>query len=164
VQVSSNDPKAAARAAAILKIHHKYIQEGSWPARSPDFAEQSGNSPEGERVLDELLKEAELEVSMYTEDFETTSQLDISVESEEAKPNQSLLPGRSLKHGSHRLAVWTRHDWRNLEQCFIDERRRTKLAKIEFDANEVVRIFLENEQLRLENCVGEWDTWVQRSI
>ncbi|WVN89299.1 uncharacterized protein L203_104520 [Cryptococcus depauperatus CBS 7841] len=59
VEVSSLDPKAAARAAAILKLNHSYIEHGILPRHDLD-ATSSRNKHSVDRH--ELLHEAELEI------------------------------------------------------------------------------------------------------
>lgn len=161
VQVSSADPMAAARAAAILKVHHQYIQDGHWPAGispSPPIAARSA-SEDGERVLDELLREAELEVStMRAAEQSAVGEIsaEVSTDVEESKLG-NISAARVIRQPPSRLGIWTKHDWRELEQCFIDERRRTNRLREELDPKEVVKLYLESQQMTAEDCVGEWD-------
>ena len=159
VQVSSNDPKAAARATAILKIHHHYIQGGCWPDIQPDSVVHHVNGQDGEWVLDELLREAELEVSMSVGMNGETGLSDTTVEIESIQdPHISMSARRNERmEKPRRLAAWTRHDWRALEQCFIDERRRTKNLGEELSTLDVVQLYLDSEQLGEEDCDGEWN-------
>lgn len=168
VQVSSADPMAAARAAAILKVHHHYIQEGTWPAGvNPLSRAASGSSEEGERALDDLLKQAEREVSAALQEQSTVLQAGVESSQDESSLEvaMSIYPEeqreRSMSASRHfidqsKLEVWTRHDWRALEQCFIDELRRKRSSRDPVEPAEVVRLYLESEQLKPEQCTGEW--------
>lgn len=168
VQVSSADPLAAARAAAILKVHHHYIQEGTWPAGvNPLSRAASGSSEEGERALDDLLKQAEREVSAALQEQSPAVQVNVESSLEESSMEVGLTTyqeeqrERSMSASRHfidpsKLSVWGRHDWRALEQCFIDELRRKRNSRDPVDPTEVVRLYLESEQLKPEQCVGEW--------
>lgn len=171
VKVSSVDPKAAARAAAILKIHHHYIHDGFWPAGvNPVSRAASGSSEEGERALDDLLRQAEREVSMQLQEGSPNSQqyLDSSQECPSASVSSSTTAHaeehreRSVSASRHipdhtQSRAWTRFDWRALEQCFIDELRRKRMTRESVDPAEVVRLYLDNEQMETGQCVGEWD-------
>ncbi|WVW78224.1 hypothetical protein I302_100176 [Kwoniella bestiolae CBS 10118] len=61
VEVSSLDPKAAARAAAILKLNHAYIEHGILP-KSKDLASSTKSTSHTDQERRELLNEAELEI------------------------------------------------------------------------------------------------------
>lgn len=168
VQVSSADPVAAARAAAILKVHHHYVQEGTWPAGvNPMARAASGSSEEGERALDDLLKQAEREVSTSVQETSQSSrrapvdssqdELSVNVtmaSHDDSRRERSISASRHVLDQS-KLDVWTRHDWRALEQCFIDELRRKRSSREQVEPAEVVRLYLESEQLRPEHCVGQ---------
>ncbi|WWD07444.1 hypothetical protein V865_005543 [Kwoniella europaea PYCC6329] len=63
VEVSSLDPKAAARAAAILKLNHAYIEHGILPkSKEQDLASSTKSTSHSEREKRDLLNEAELEI------------------------------------------------------------------------------------------------------
>ncbi|OCF58592.1 hypothetical protein L486_03079 [Kwoniella mangroviensis CBS 10435] len=63
VEVSSLDPKAAARAAAILKLNHAYIEHGILPrSEEKDLAISTKSTSHSEREKRDLLHEAELEI------------------------------------------------------------------------------------------------------
>lgn len=168
VQVSSADPMAAARAAAILKVHHHYIQEGVWPAGvNPLSRAASGSSEEGERALDDLLKQAEREVSVAVQETSTAVHTHDEASCEESSMEVSVTDydqerrERSISASRHfidqsKLHQWTRHDWRALEQCFIDELRRKRGSREQVEPAEVVKLYLESEQLKPEQCIGQW--------
>jgi hypothetical protein len=165
VQVSSADPLAAARAAAILKVHHQYIQDGLWSAAiNPLARAASGSSEEGERALDDLLKQAEREVSAHLQSQSNDSHQSLSQTSLLGHVTMygEELRERSMSASRHfvdqrKLDIWTRHDWRALEQCFIDELRRKRSSREGVEPAEVVRLYLESEQLRPDQCTGEWE-------
>lgn len=169
VQVSSSDPKAAARAAAILKVYHKYIENGSESQSSParhasaSDSQQSMNT-NGNRILDELLAEAEAEVSIHVarkeemlegSSFDTTA---LNAEVDRRERSVSTLSARRTPKSaiSARSARWTKDDWRQLEQCFVDERRRTRELGVDIDPARVVNLFLDSEQISQSDCTGEW--------
>ncbi|WVQ69481.1 uncharacterized protein L199_007700 [Kwoniella botswanensis] len=63
VEVSSLDPKAAARAAALLKLNHAYIEHGILPkSKEQDLASSTKSTSHSEREKRDLLNEAELEI------------------------------------------------------------------------------------------------------
>ncbi|KAE8540464.1 hypothetical protein D1P53_003410 [Cryptococcus gattii VGV] len=62
VEVSSLDPKAAARAAAILKLNHSYIEHGVLSRQNPDVSSTTNMSHSSLLDKRDLLHEAELEI------------------------------------------------------------------------------------------------------
>ena len=122
-------------------------------------------------ALDELLKMAECEVLQVAPKEEQISpQLgymaafdDTGVQGGHVSEltQRASVPNLSVRrymreHPSERLHSWTRHDWRTLEQCFIDERRRTSRMREAFEVKEVVRLYLEGEGLSEADCALEW--------
>ena len=166
----------AARAAAILKVHHHYVRDG------PNGLENGGNAPlaakDGDAVLDELLKEAEMEISMRNspalpapkaEEMSPSQTANVTINGHHRElsfANNSQWTGNlSVKrviraHPATRLGVWTRKDWRALEQCFIDERRRTVQTRRKLRVADVVQIYLDSEGISIAECVGEWHMYV----
>lgn len=168
VQVSSVDALAAARAAAILKVHHLYVHDGPAP---PPLSRSASQAKDGETVLDELLKEAEMEVSMrngIVTKVEETSPSRVLENVRRRHLSDHSLGNASQSHANRsarrvtreppasRLGVWTRKDWRALEQCFIDERRRTGQHGTRLRGEDVIQLYLESEGIAVEQCVGEW--------
>ncbi|KAH7098123.1 hypothetical protein BKA62DRAFT_714332 [Auriculariales sp. MPI-PUGE-AT-0066] len=159
VKLSSSNSVTAARAAAILKRHHRYTRDGaSSQSDQPDIEGFSAVSN------DDLLRlaEAELELeernSPLKRDFQLLSAQDDELEYEYEPDTQT----------------WTKEDWRVLDGCFTevrlnmtvrsleDELVLAKPADVEPDA--VVDRFLLfafggdglDDERRAELEVGEW--------
>jgi hypothetical protein len=161
----------AARAAAILKVHHRYIHDGAVPEGASVAA---ASAQDGEAVLDELLKEAEMEISMRNatpapkvEEGSPSRMADTTVVTHQhsfANTSQwtgNLSARRVVRqHPVTRLGVWTRKDWRALEQCFIDERRRTVQTRRKLRVVDVVQTYLDSEDMVPAQCIGEWHMYV----
>lgn len=122
-------------------------------------------------ALDELLKMAESEVLQVVPKVEQISpQLGFIAAFDDTGMDRNHVsevtqrasaPNLSVRrfvreHPSVRLHSWSRHDWRTLEQCFIDERRRTARTREPFEVKEVVRLYLEAEELSEADCALEW--------
>ncbi|KAF8327790.1 uncharacterized protein EI90DRAFT_3126802 [Cantharellus anzutake] len=150
VEVSSLDPKAAARAAMILKMHHDYVLEDQQgltkghlgrarsrqrtsPRYSPYGTSRSrsrsrprSQDPNSSMVsLPELLQEAEEEVLS----------LSMTMSPKKSKPTlpRTYYPGSKQSRGSKSSSVpprllgppkgWCKDDWKNMERAFVKERK-----------------------------------------
>ncbi|KAJ9107681.1 hypothetical protein QFC21_001141 [Naganishia friedmannii] len=147
VSVSSEDPRAAARAAALLKLHHRYLNEG--PINNSSSIPESGPSKRNSRIspskrrisqyfhsaeeassltLPELMQEAELELvdtSALDEQLPKSITQGLStVYSPFPMPGSWSAIGRSINNGPHLqrgrvdFSQWSIEDWKDLERCY----------------------------------------------
>ncbi|GJJ10559.1 hypothetical protein Clacol_004786 [Clathrus columnatus] len=96
VEVSSNDPRAAARAAAILKLHHSYIIDGignQQPRyRSPSFSRHGSVLSESNQCMDQYISPSVSYASLpEVDDYQSGKE-------------------------------WTKACWKTLDTCFTEER------------------------------------------
>ncbi|KAG5353073.1 hypothetical protein C0989_010696 [Termitomyces sp. Mn162] len=189
VKISSADPHAAARAAAILKQHdydcftklalrskrvrHSLSDSGIIKTRSPHHMRRRtlGASIIGDKVfipgspattLPELLKQAEAAVSGTPAKFETSSHLFTPV------PRPSAIGlARSLFNNAAKERVWSKDEWKLLDACFTDERIALgdgQLAPVDHVQHEnVVRRFV--DLLGGEEVVNKWgEDWETENL
>ncbi|KAG8831168.1 hypothetical protein FRC17_003554 [Serendipita sp. 399] len=158
VQIKSLDPMAAARAAAILNLHHEYIQG------TPKRRESSILS--SRRSTSVRLTPAFAPQSRSSMLFATPSRRNGDLGQLATTPSVGgdiqqidLTPVR--EHSVAPLS-WSKQEWRALEQCFTDIRLETATARgvedinpEEVDLDDVVDRFVDNyaEGIRLK---GEW--------
>ncbi|GAA6005927.1 uncharacterized protein JCM10292_005616 [Rhodotorula paludigena] len=162
IEVSSTDPRAAARAAAILKVYHKYVEQGVEAVDAAEIAhaeiaaaEHDGADDEEEEELRTLLLDAEDEL------------------------REHLPPTRKEDDEEAPASRWTSREWRKLEQTLVELGRRQRrgtsvssaggvsmasesiaLASVtgeDIDAERVVETFLRKLGVAREECEdGEW--------
>ncbi|KAJ9108554.1 hypothetical protein QFC19_002270 [Naganishia cerealis] len=148
VSVSSEDPRAAARAAALLKLHHRYLNEGPINDSPPTSGSASSTrnvmvSPAKRRIsqyfhtaeeassltLPELLQEAELELVDTSAAIdaalpESLPQISSTVYSPFPMPgswsaiNSSLHNAQRLQKGRVDFSQWEIKDWKDLERSY----------------------------------------------
>ncbi|GHJ90231.1 hypothetical protein NliqN6_6633 [Naganishia liquefaciens] len=142
ISVTSEDPRAAARAAALLKLHHCYLNDGPGSTTSGvslPLPENVKASPRRRRISQffqtaetassltpaELLQEAELELVDNTAlELGVTIPIDngqIPMYSPFPMPGSwSSInnPPASLRKGRVNFGQWTIEDWQNLERCY----------------------------------------------
>ncbi|KAJ9115918.1 hypothetical protein QFC22_005061 [Naganishia vaughanmartiniae] len=148
VSVSSEDPRAAARAAALLKLHHRYLNEG--PVNDDKSISESGPSKINSRIspskrrisqyfhsaeeassltLPQLLQEAELELvdtSALNEQVPSrlVTQGLSTVYSPFPMPGSWSAIGRNINNARHPqkgrvdFSQWSIEDWKDLERCY----------------------------------------------
>lgn len=136
VEISSTDPKAAARAAAILKVYHEYVEQGlSVPLR------QDVDEEEGVDGLRGVWENAVDEVSFFV--------------------GGSKGVGEESESETVDVGNWSKLDWRRLDKVFVEVSRKAKRdGKEVFGGEEVVERFLEREGLVEEDCEGAWTLFV----
>lgn len=168
VQVSSMDPAAAARAAALLKGHHRYVHGDT--RQLDDTALTSAK--DGDTILDELLK-IEMENSLRNGPTAAASMSPVRTingTSKRHRRDQSLAntSARTVNLSARRvpkdqlakpLGRWQVSDWRSLEQCFIDERRRATQKGRRMRNADVIQAYLESRDILAAHCKGEWDLY-----
>ncbi|KIM26284.1 hypothetical protein M408DRAFT_9939 [Serendipita vermifera MAFF 305830] len=164
VQIRSNDPMAAARAAAILNLHHEYIQ--GTPKRQDSSSVWASSSRRRSTSV------------MHTPAFESkeprSSQL-FATPSRRGGDTGQLAPSpviystsksewQRLETPGHTrvLLDWTKREWRSLEQCFTDVRMEAAQAldlddidPEEIDLDDVVARFVETYGVNAK-LDGEW--------
>ncbi|WFD35086.1 hypothetical protein MCUN1_001935 [Malassezia cuniculi] len=162
VEVSSIDPFAAARAAAILKVHHQYIDEGWLAQRQTESTSLHG-----------LLADAEQSLR-HVAPATPAAQV----------PGTPWVPGaftprsaRRARNGAPRIAShalrpqaqagrWSQDAWVQLDmqlrgylrEC-VDESAddaALRSAVLQVDADEVIMRFLDSQGLEPEDLTGDW--------
>ncbi|KAH8921938.1 hypothetical protein BT69DRAFT_287534 [Atractiella rhizophila] len=185
IEISSTDPRAAARAAAILKVHHKYIEEG-WTAavraRGEDgFIEEPNDIPNDwgneldEEELGDLLKYAEAEVSSKLErssshvrlknkgqSTSTRLQYRTVLPASDARARTSPAPAKSHESAESSTStividfeVWGKEEWRRLEDVYVSIRNSTDRS-LAVHPERVIEAFLKQEAVKREECVDAW--------
>ncbi|KAG6899012.1 hypothetical protein C0993_001771, partial [Termitomyces sp. T159_Od127] len=179
VKISSTDPHAAARAAAILKQHdydcftrlalrtqkgrHSLSASGITKTRSPSDRTRRrtlGASIIGDRVLipgspattlPQLLKEAEATIAGSPPELGTSPHLFTPV------PRSKIPFGiaRSLFEDTDEERAWTKKEWKLLDACFTDE--RIALGPGDGQLGSVDRVDPENVARRFVDLVGGED-------
>ena len=150
IEVSSTDPRAAARAAAILKVYHAYVEQGL-EAPSEDSEE------ENEEERREMLEHAEEEVLQRVVPRYAPS----SVSSMRGAHEMPGALNRAWTSGSPAPSTaqmgWTSMEWRRLETALVEESRAAKEEGRESGVDDVVWAFLGKEGLGEEDCEGAWE-------
>ncbi|KAK4047245.1 hypothetical protein OIV83_005549 [Microbotryomycetes sp. JL201] len=133
VSVSSTDPKAAARAAAILKVYHDYIDQGlEVPEtvlrdvgirRSAIKGRYIGRAEAGKELIQEAVEDL----------IGSPRGLVVAIAAADAIEEDAKTRSDD---------VWSTSDWRNLERTLIDEARQMGSKSSEVDAEVVVERFL----------------------
>ncbi|GAA5896771.1 hypothetical protein JCM8208_007083 [Rhodotorula glutinis] len=186
IEITSTDPRAAARAAAILKVHHKYVEQGftavdAARAAASAFdaaealADEAGDS-EDEEELRTLLLDAEDELRDQAPHAHRSTSV-----------STAAAPSTTATAAAAAGARWTSHEWRKLEQALVElgrrQRRATSAASSmgarsmrsesiamasvvgdECDPETVVKTFLRSVGATRDECVGDWawDTLIIR--
>ena len=147
IGISSTDAHAAARAAAILKVYHKYVEQGveavdlerlvaaeqAGAAFDASIAERSRRSSavhavdddeeEEEEELRTLLHDAEEEVrELVPRQSSTPAQAILSGLNTIPPPRQSTCAADASVTDT--LPAWTSREWRRLEQALVEVGRR----------------------------------------
>lgn len=162
VEVSSIDPQAAARAAAILKVHHQYIEEGCLAQQDPAASTLPGLLVDAERSLRHA----------------------IPATPAARAPATPWLPGaftprsaRRARYGAPKITAhalrpqaqagrWSQDAWIQLDMQLHAFLRDTvdddvpsdalREAIVNVDTDEVVLRFLDAQGLEPEDLTGEW--------
>lgn len=168
VEISSMDPRAAARAAALLKMNYDYIEYG--------IDNKQGSQPLNQRrrssryfgsvtdtsaiTLPELLHEAELELLDGRSSRMTSPALT------EMTQATVQLPGfypATPQRPQINFEIWSVADWRELDRCYRRIQRRAdakgKMREGEtckISPDEVISHFLRRKQLGEEELFGQW--------
>ncbi|BGP32539.1 hypothetical protein JCM10296v2_004320 [Rhodotorula toruloides] len=182
IEVSSTDARAAARAAAILKVYHKYVEQGiesvlteKGDANQAQALEE--DDEEEEEELRTLLLDAEDEVR----DQIPRGKSPAVVTPAAPQPVKDVAPpARSERDSTAGLSSvvgerWTSQEWRRLEQTLVElgrrQRRGTSVASVsmtsesiaaasvigeDVETEDVVEAFLRKWGVSRDECVGEW--------
>ncbi|TNY23543.1 hypothetical protein DMC30DRAFT_389305 [Rhodotorula diobovata] len=180
IEITSTDARAAARAAAILKVHHKYVEQGISAVDAARAAADAFDKAQREGEEDEDSEEEELRTLL----------LDAVDELREQAPAQARTRTRtrsvsvSVTTSTSTAAAggrWTPAEWRRLEQTLVELGRRLRrdtsvasscvggrsmrsesiaMANVvgdEVEPEAVVEAFLRSMGVAREECVGEWN-------
>lgn len=178
IEISSTDPLAAARAAAILKVYHDYVQPaheegreiGDVPetllrqagirrsalrrgGRRPSEDESDEEEQHGDQDVTLLLRRAEEEVRRHAAATpRAVTGADTPLPSTSISKTARRIPTRDSSFSSS----WTTAEWRRLETALVDEGRVARNTGRELVVEKVIARFVESEGLNAEACVDEW--------
>ncbi|SCV72048.1 BQ2448_4742 [Microbotryum intermedium] len=144
VEITSTDPQAAARAAAILKVYHSYVEQGLSVQLPP---------VEGPPVVDEndvrrLLNRAEGEVLRTVKKVFSGPTLDL---------RRKTLSVRAPSEGGRSITEsWTSVEWRALEKALIEHEREVRQSGKAFRIRAVILKFLDRVHVHEAELVGDW--------
>ncbi|GAA5961469.1 hypothetical protein JCM21900_004018 [Sporobolomyces salmonicolor] len=172
IEISSTDARAAARAAAILKVYHKYVEQGVWgegegKGKGKEVLRHEGRQEEDEgddEELRTLLLDAEDEVREMIPRARSTPSPTTSQRAE--APSTSAAHGRSRTVSVESTSAlssavgerWTSQEWRGLEQVLVElTKRKRKEGGGEVEGEEVVEVFLQKRTVQREECRGDWE-------
>ncbi|GAA97013.1 hypothetical protein E5Q_03687 [Mixia osmundae IAM 14324] len=148
IRITSNDPAAAAKAAAILKIEHSYVNCG-WRDRS---------SSENPMELAQLIHNAEVEQSMIAENRRSPEKSVASdSRSRRMSDRLSARPPRPLARQLGALGTergWTKPHWKALENAYFAIKQENVGSKV--GVNKVAERFLREQQIRLNEIVDDF--------
>ncbi|GAA5820481.1 hypothetical protein JCM3770_005544 [Rhodotorula araucariae] len=167
IEISSTDARAAARAAAILKVHHKYVEQGIAAVDAARIA-QAEVAAAVEGGDDESDDEEELRTLLL--DAEDELRDGVVPRALSASPSEAA---------STAPVGWSSRDWRMLEQTLVELGRRHRrgtsissagvamsmtseavaLASVtgeDVDSEAVVETFLRRCRVAEEDRSGEW--------
>lgn len=170
VEISSTDPRAAARAAAILKVYHDYIEQG---IEVPDsLLDEAGirrsafkrrSQVRGEELIDTDDHDDRIRGLLRRAEEEVLANASVIVGGSGATPGR-LLPRAAavsvapspLPAGPVDLSQWTSADWRRLERALVNEGRESRQAGRQLVVEKVIMRFLDNIGVNPEACTGVW--------
>lgn len=176
IEVSSLDPHAAARAAAILRVHHHYIQEG-YLAQEPVKRAGDALYP----PLPDTSASASLPALLHAAEAAQAAERRAATPA----PPTPWLPGAFTPRSERRARVpvvtayalrpqaqsgkWSEHAWAQLDRQFraqvqqlvdaspeSDSVAARRAAALNVDPAEVLIQFLEAEGLEPDDLQGEW--------
>lgn len=158
VEISSLDPQAAARAAALLKVHHKYIQEGWLGDSDMDYPSLPGAStmpslPDLFHAAESELQKRPTTPSMRTPHVPGAFLRTPRVESVPTLSAASLRP-QAL------AGQWSEHAWAELDRHFRTlislEDEDIVNSVMHVDVDQVILQFLEDAHLEPDDLQGDW--------
>lgn len=143
IEIRSSDPRAAARVAAILKVHHDFV-----PQEAGNTVSRKGKQRAESPMLDGLLREAEASV------ISEVDEMSLSRMRRSHSPHVSTLQHLPSKAQSDQ---WTKSDWRRLEMVLRDAQRTAyEDATEEPSAAQVVNEYIEAEGVNRNDLIGHW--------
>ncbi|GAA5935821.1 hypothetical protein JCM3775_007339 [Rhodotorula graminis] len=184
IEITSTDPRAAARAAAILKVHHKYVEQGF---TAVDAARAAASAFDAAAAAADEDGDSEDEEELRTLLLDAEDELRDQAPAGARSPSVSTAAPSRTATAAGAGARWTSHEWRKLEQALVElgrrQRRATSAASLvgarsmrsesiamasvvgdECEPETVVEAFLRSVGATREECVGEWawDTLIIR--
>ncbi|SCZ88432.1 BZ3500_MvSof-1268-A1-R1_Chr2-1g04407 [Microbotryum saponariae] len=144
VEITSPDPQAAARAAAILKVYHSYVEQGISVQLPPI---------EGPPIVDEndvrrLLNRAEGEVLRTVKKVSTVPSMDLR--------RKTLSVRATSEGGRSTTESWTSVEWRALEKALVEHERETRQTGEPVNFRTVIMKFLDRVHVHETELVGDW--------
>lgn len=190
IRISSSDPQSAARAAAILKVHHEYVEHGlDRSALQRDQKKRKSSicavgDDEGLMMVDvqdadesarlkELLSTAEAEILSFVPTPSSLASFRSPAPSSRSaslarppSPHAAQLSSRQSSSAPYALAPtntslpWSKSDWHRLESALVDETRSARSEGRSTTVDNVIRVLLEREGLGDQQCGGDWQSCV----
>ena len=157
IEIRSSDPRAAARVAAILKVHHDFVPDetGKLVHRK---TRQRAESP----MLEGLLREAEASVLLEGDDISASRSRrshspHVPHQHHHVRHHSASAPLALPERSERDDNSWTKADWRRLESTLKDAQRRAyEEEEDEPSVYAVVREFMEDENLAEADLKGHW--------
>lgn len=168
VEISSFDPRAAARAAALLKMNYDYIEyglEGSSRTNQGRRASRlsRSNGDMSHISLPEMLHEAELELVDDRDDRSSRMDSEAPTEIIHATPHVPGFFPKTPMRFKIDFEDWSVSDWRDLERSYRRVRRRVETqsgnladSTIPVSTDQVIGHFLQKKGLAEEDLMGQW--------
>ncbi|GJN90930.1 hypothetical protein Rhopal_003944-T1 [Rhodotorula paludigena] len=135
IEVSSTDPRAAARAAAILKVYHKYVEQGVEAVDAAEIAHAEIAAAEHDEADDE--EEEELRTLLLDAEDEL---------------REHLPPARKEDDEEAPARRWTSREWRKLEQTLVELGRRQRRGT---SVSSMGGVSMASESIALASVTGE---------
>lgn len=166
IEVSSDNVDAAARAAAILKVCHRYIEHGADASAAMEELRSHLNNAESEvsrlnlspaqSVTGSTISGTPLRRGAAAQHQYTPMGSPLSMINSAARAKRLA----EVDADAHDMATWTSRDWRKLERALVDEKRAARAESRVLTVEGIVWCFLENEDLDEDECTDEWAWYV----
>lgn len=171
IEIFSEDPKAAAEAAAFLKLRHGYREEDleyeedmEVDSSEDSLRRESGRGPrkslaEREGKLKELLNQAERKLR-EEDDLPNQQSLQRSAVTQSV-PARKEVPSSLPARKSEVIAFdfdrkWNSSDWRKLEQALVDEKRLARRESRELRVKDIIWGYLDSQGLQEDELERDW--------
>ncbi|KAK4047973.1 hypothetical protein OIO90_006011 [Microbotryomycetes sp. JL221] len=165
VSVSSTDPRAAARAAAILKLYHDYVDQGlEVPESVLRDVGIRRSAIKGKPIVDkdeqgqELMREA-VEDLMNVRGDGSPRDLMVAIAAGDSvrKAKQRHDEIVSQSNDVNHTASWSTKDWRRLEMTIVEEVKEGRATSIyDVDVEAIVRKFVGSSSVARQPANSDW--------
>lgn len=156
VEISSLDPVAAARAAAILKVHHKYVQEGWLGESESTIASTSENET---MSLPAILHAAERALRHRPHVPFVPKSRALGASTPHATYPAPELASHALRPQAQ-AGHWSEHAWieldRHMRAHISQDADNLSSAVLSVDVDQVILQFLEAQGLEPDDLHGDW--------